>query len=93
VLDFRPSVWLDNRRLRLFDFQLNLSPFMDTALLRGPAHDFDIGGAIATAGLEFVAFSVFFRNLQLRASVGYDLRNPKGIAQRDEIFVGTSFHY
>ena len=93
VLDFRPSVWTGSRNLRLFDFELHFSPFMDAALLRGPDNDFKFKEMITTAGFELIAFSGFFKSLQFRASIGYDLRNSNGITKWDEIFVGTSFHY
>ena len=93
VLDFRPSVWLDSRKLRLFDFQLHFSPFFDAAMIQGPTNDFKPQEMITTAGFEFIAFSGFFKNLQLRASVGYNLGNFNGITKWDEIFVGTAFHY
>jgi hypothetical protein len=93
VLDFQPSHWLDNQRLRLFDFQMHLSPFMDMALLQGPDNNFDLQDMITTAGFELIFFSGFFRNLQIRASVGYNLDNFRGMTQWDELFVGTSFHF
>ena len=93
VMDFEPSRWLNSQRLRLFDFQMHFSPFMDFALLQGPDNDFNLQDMITTAGFELIFFSGFFRNLQIRASVGYNLDNFRGMARWDEIFIGTSFHY
>jgi hypothetical protein len=66
---------------------------MDFALLQGPDNDFNFQDMITTAGFELIFFSGFFRNLQIRASVGYNLDNFRGMARWDEIFIGTSFHY
>ena len=103
VLDFRPSEWFDNRRLRLFDFELHFAPFMDIALLQGPFNNlkenryegtrFSLHDMVNTAGLDVIVFSGFFRSLQIRASIGYNLRNFRGITRWDEIYIGTSFHY
>jgi len=103
ALDFRPSGWFGDPRLRLFDFQMHISPFMDMALLQGPFNNlkdnpdegsrFRFGDMIHTAGFEIIVFSGFFRNLYLRASVAYNVRDFRGLSGWDEIFIGTSFHY
>ena len=103
VLNFQPSEWLGDRRLRLFDFEMHFSPFMDIALLQGPFNSlkndphegtrFSFNDMITTGGFEIIVFSGFFRALQIRASVGYNLANLNGFFGWDEIFVGTSFHF
>ncbi|MCL2231987.1 MAG: hypothetical protein FWB99_02810 [Treponema sp.] len=103
VLNFQPSEWFNNRRLRLFDFEMHFSPFIDLALLRGPYNRlkddpnegsrFSFNDMVSTGGFEIIVFSGFFRNLILRASVGYNLQNNRGFFGWDEIFIGTSFHY
>ena len=103
VLRFQPSRWLDNSRMRLFDFEMHFSPFVDIALLQGPFNNlksepsdgsrFNFQDMITTGGFEIIVFSGFFRALQLRASVGYNLGNFRGLFGWDEIFIGTSFHY
>jgi len=103
VLVFQPSEWLDNRSLRLFDFEMHVSPFVDMALLQGPFNNlkdnpdegtsFSFREMITTAGFEVIVFSGFFRSLQIRASLGYNLGNFRGLFRWDELYIGTSFHY
>ena len=103
ILVFQPSEWFNSRRLRLFDFEMHFSPFMDIALLQGSFNNgnsgpherirFGFHDMITTGGFEIIAFSGFFRALQLRASVGYNLGNFRGLSAWDEVFIGTSFHY
>jgi len=70
VLVFAPSQWLDNRRLRLFDFEFHLSPVLDLAFF----NDLEMGRDIAAAGgLEFIVFPAFMRALYLRLSVGVNV--------------------
>ncbi|MCL2374641.1 MAG: hypothetical protein FWC65_05300 [Treponema sp.] len=103
VLVFQPSQWLGRRSLRIFDFEMHASPFMDMALLQGPFNNlnrdphegirFRPAEMITTAGLELIAFSGLFRSLQIRASVGYNMGSFRGLSRWDEIYIGTSFHY
>ncbi|MDR2398734.1 MAG: hypothetical protein LBD74_08260 [Spirochaetaceae bacterium] len=91
ILRFTPSQWLDNRNLRLFNFEMHLTPFMDTALVPGPR-------VLLTGGLECMVFPEFMRSLYLRVSLGWNLREaletgrlPDG-ANR-ELFIGIGHHY
>jgi hypothetical protein len=103
VLQFHPSRWFDNPRFAFFDVDLHFSPFIDLALISGPYNRlkadpregsrFTFEDVVATSGFEFIVFSGFFRNLQLRVSAGYNLRNPRGIHRWDELYIGTSFHF
>ena len=87
VLRFWPSEWCDNPKLRLFNFEMFFSPFMDMALLQGPysrlrtdwydGTEFSFKDMISTAGFEIIVFSGFFRSLKLRLSAGYNLRKIK----------------
>lgn len=87
VLRFWPSEWFDNQRLRLFDFEMQFSPFTDLALFQGPYNrlkdrrnpydtttTFSLDDMINTAGLEVYVHPGFFRALKIRGSVGYNLR-------------------
>ena len=102
IFNFHPSAWLNNRKLRLFDFEFHFSPFMDLALLQGPYNNlkndphegskFNFRDMIRTAGFEIIAFSGFFRSLHLRASVGSNLRKGRAL-KWDEIYIGTELHF
>lgn len=95
VLDFRPSIWLKQPKLRFFDLEFQLAPIIDTALVKSPAEDaprIQAGG-----GLELIIFSHFMRSLYLRASLAYNLRDlfktgDFGGAGR-ELFIGLYHHY
>jgi len=103
VLNFEPSRWFDNQRLRLFDFQIHLSPFIDLALLQGPYNRlksnpytgsrFNVNDMIRAGGFEIIFFSGFLRALQIRASFGYNLQNIRGFFQWDEVYISTFFHF
>jgi len=88
VLRFVPSQWLNKSKLRIFNFDLHVSPILDTAFYR----DLDGENAfLASGGMEFIVFPEFFRSLHLRISFGWDLINRD--IREFEIFVGTDFHY
>ena len=91
VLRFSPSVWLNNQRLRLFNFDLHFSPIIDMALY----HDLtNISSnnmeTLFCGGFEIIVFPEFFRSLFLRISVG---KNLADFNSASEIFIGTEFHY
>jgi hypothetical protein len=99
VFVFVPSVWLNNSKLRFFDFEFHLSPFIDIALLKDPVNgiSFSPKEIQASAGLELIVFSYFMRSLYFRVSLGYNLReavkgNFSGKNSR-EIFVGLGHYY
>jgi len=88
VLRFVPSQWLNKSKLRIFNFDLHVSPILDTAFYR----DLDGENAfLASGGMEFIIFPEFFRSLHLRISFGWDFIKPD--IRNYEIFVGTDFHY
>ncbi|MDR1948660.1 MAG: hypothetical protein LBQ38_04645 [Spirochaetaceae bacterium] len=107
VLDFTPSLWFDKPKLRFFDLEFHLSPFIDMALVKGwerPSNDKTIkndlspGDIQVTGGLELIIFWHFMRSLYLRISYGVDLREmaetgkvPEG--DKKEFFFGIGHHY
>ena len=84
VLRFWPSDWFNNNKLRLFNFEMHISPFLDLALIEGPYNKlvtpasegikFRLDEMLVTTGLEIIVYPAFFRSIYLRASLGYDLR-------------------
>jgi len=91
VLRFKPSIWFDNSKLRLFDFELHLIPVFDAALYHEPYNDGPLDFLFA-GGLEAVVYPDFFRSLFLRLSFGFnllDISNKNNL----EIFIGTDLFY
>ena len=87
VLRFKPSIWFNNQKLRLFDFDLHLIPFFDAAI-----GAFYSQNNMLSGGFEVIVFPDFFRSLFLRISLGLNL---KEITNKNnyEIFFGTNLHY
>ena len=92
VLRFWPSEWFNAPGLSFFNVEVHLTPFTDLALVKGsirdsgasdPAYrqwrdiDFSFNDIVATAGLEVIIFSGFFRSLSLRGSLGFNLDKLK----------------
>jgi hypothetical protein len=81
ILSFTPSRWFNRRGFRPFDVEVHFSPFVDIAFINGqsnpqyrPAEQYAFGDPLAAAGFEVIAFSLPWRNLNLRASIGWDLQ-------------------
>jgi hypothetical protein len=105
ILSFTPSRWFNIRHFRPFDVEVHFSPFVDIALINGQSNPeyrspekYSFGELIAAAGFEVIAFSLPWRNLNLRASIGWDLqewrRNGKLPGGRyRELFIGLHHFY
>jgi hypothetical protein len=107
VLNFRPSVWFNNDRLRYIDFEMFFSPFMDIALAKGTLEGspvtFNLDNVIRTIGLEIIVYPSIMRSLQIRASIGYDIGKisrtgdlPKILKlfpKWNEIYIGVDLFY
>ena len=83
VLRFWPTQWLEDPEMRLFNFELYLSPFVDLALVNGPFYihsdppvkdiKFSLDEMITTMGFEIIVYPDIARSLQIRASFGYHI--------------------
>jgi len=76
---FTPSKWLNNRKLRFFDFELQISPIIDLALYYQKSFEdgktlFDPGKFAVTGGLELILFPAFMRNLYIRVGFAINLK-------------------
>jgi hypothetical protein len=107
VLSFTPSRWFNSRLFRPFDVEVQLSPFVDIAFINGASNPqarhrsdetYAFGDPLAAAGVEVMVFSLPWRNLNLRASLGWDLRKwiregklPNGNFQ--ELYIGLHHFY
>jgi hypothetical protein len=105
ILSFTPSRWFNRRVFRPFDVEVHFSPFVDIAFINGrsnsqyrSAEEYAFDEPLAAAGLEVVVFSLPWRNLNLRASIGWDLREwskegklPDGYYR--ELYIGLHHFY
>ena len=92
VLRFVPSRWFNSNKLRIFNFELQLSPILDIALFNGTfdeeksifnPKDVAIGG-----GLEFLVYPEFMRSVYVRLSFACNVRElitarPLGLPSGD----------
>jgi hypothetical protein len=95
VLNFRSSEWSsDSNVLRIFDFDLHLSPIIDAALYNDPVNQrvFGLENLLLTSGMEVIVFPSRWRSLFLRISYGrnFSLGTRKNSS---ELFIGTDLHY
>lgn len=90
TLVIRPSEWFNNSKMRLFNFELFLSPVLDFGLacLPGPSGDQEALTAYYTGGLEMLVFPEIMRSFYLRFSFGADLENA---ARTGRIFSDGEF--
>jgi hypothetical protein len=105
ILSFTPSRWFNRRSLRPFDVEVHFSPFVDIAFINGWSNpenrlpkDYAFDDPLAAAGFEVIAFSLPWRNLNLRASIGWDLQEwirngefPSG--RYRELYIGLHHFY
>ena len=94
-----------NRVLRKLNFEVQVSPFIDFALLNNKAAGtiFSIKDGFYAGGLEVIVFPESWKSIQVRASVGFDvgsylLKNQLNMNWRSdvspyEVSVGIGLHY
>ncbi|MDR0376955.1 MAG: hypothetical protein LBH70_04090 [Spirochaetaceae bacterium] len=99
IFTFTPSIWFNKPGLRFLNLEFHLGPTVDAALVVEPGKSGISADSIrAAAGIEFIAFSYFWRNLYLRLSGGLNLRQliDSGSAPDPsvwEIFLGMEHHF
>ena len=82
ILQFQPSQWFHTSKLRLFDFDMHLSPIIDMALYNDPESNisFSFKNMLVSGGLEVIVFPAFMRSLYVRISVAWNfidqINNP-----------------
>jgi len=94
VLRIRPSEWFNNSKLRVFNFDLHMSPVIDMAIYQysEAQNSFGKENFLISGGLETIIFPDFFRSLYLRISVGWDFSDISTKTPM-EIFIGTELHF
>jgi hypothetical protein len=96
VFKFRPSEWFDKHKMRIINFDLQVSPFVDLALYNNPItqEPFGFENMLIGGGLEVIVYPLSFRSLFLRASAGLGIKTgdlQAGFSR--ELFIGTELHY
>jgi hypothetical protein len=96
VFKFRPSEWFNKHKMRIFNFDLMVSPFVDLGLYNNPVtmEPFSFDNILIGGGLEVIVYPLSFRSLFLRASAGLGIRTgdlQSGFSR--ELYIGTELHY
>ena len=85
---------------RYFDFELQISPFFDLALIRNTitGNLFNPKDGFYSAGLEIIVFPTKMRSIQVRVSAGTDISSYIADAEwrtktSPEIQIGVGLHY
>ena len=96
------------RFMRYFDFEMQLSPFIDAALTQNTAtgRTFSIKDGFYAAGLEVIIFPQKWRSIEIRASLGVDVGRKiikKAVSSliddswrtgsAYELYIGIGMHY
>jgi hypothetical protein len=104
VLRFVPSEWFNIRKLRIFDFEMHLSPFLDLAAFKGREKQGDFWSeyhfreVLPAAGFELIAFPLSWRSLFLRGSIGWNMvewvkQNSLPGGRAREIYIGVGHYF
>ncbi|MDR1058837.1 MAG: hypothetical protein LBL43_04745, partial [Treponema sp.] len=96
LIRFYPSLWFENSKLRLFNFELHISPFFDIALVKDPDRnrEFSFRKLVYSGGMEVIVFPGIMRSLYLRGSIGYRMPVSGAHGKKwDEIFIGLGHFY
>jgi hypothetical protein len=101
IFTARPSEWFKKSKMRIFNFEFYLSPFLDMGFVYLPDHlnnhetDQNLFGMYYSGGFEAIIFPEFMRSLYLRISAGIDLEEyiKKGHLPGPEIFIGLGHFF
>jgi hypothetical protein len=101
IFTARPSEWFEKSKMRIFNFEFYLSPFLDIGLVYLPDHlnnhetDQRNTDMYYSGGIEALIFPEFMRSLYLRLSGGIDLEEyiKNGHLSKPEIFIGLGHFF
>jgi hypothetical protein len=104
LFKFMPSDWLNKHKLRYFNFEFQLGPFVDLALVDGQEYDsnskfidkvnFTPKNLLVTTGFQAIIFPLTFRSVFLRFSMGWNLtRSMKDDFGHYEFSLGIGHFY
>ena len=76
---FSPATWFNNRKLRGLDIEFHFSPLVDLALYHDPKTEtsFSLENIAAGGGFEFMVFPLIMRNLYIRLTFTWNLRESE----------------
>jgi hypothetical protein len=97
IFTARPSDWFNKPKMRIFNFDMYLSPMLDIAFvhLSGGLNDQPALKMYYTGGAEVLVFPEFMRSLYLRVSAGIDLEAwfKNGKLTSSEAFIGIGHFF
>jgi hypothetical protein len=104
IIRFAPSEWFKIRQLRVFDFEMQFSPFLDLAAFEGREDQGDRWGdyhfkeVLPAAGFELIAFPLSWRSIFLRGSIGWNMirwvkQNSMPGGRAREIYIGVGHYF
>jgi hypothetical protein len=102
MFNFMPSIWFNNPSLRIMNFEAQIAPFIDLALVQDPLHlrSFNIDEMIVTAGFELTAYPFYFQSSFFRLSLGVDVRkmvktglNVLSDGNYRELYIGVGHYF
>ena len=102
-LDIPINIITTNFKYDIFNFTMQLSPFVDIALTNDPSPDiknFNLKNKNLSAGAEILVYPKKFSSYTIRASIGFDIKRAfkesnklKGLLHNKEIYIGLDLHY
>lgn len=101
-IDLPHNVFTTHFSKEIINFNLQISPFVDMALVYDRVQDrlFDPRDGYYCGGLEILLYPIKWSSLTVRASLGFDLKNIftsnsllEGISKNKEIFIGIGLQY
>lgn len=100
-MDFPISFFTTNMPINTFNFNLQVSPFIDIGLSYDKDKAINIKKGSYCGGLELLVNPIRFSGYTIRASIGFDMLEAlhydgnklKGLWHNKEIFIGLDLHY
>ncbi|GHT92496.1 hypothetical protein FACS1894140_4620 [Spirochaetia bacterium] len=101
IFTARPSDWFNKSKMRIFNFELHLSPVVDIGLVHLPDRlndhetDQDTLNMYYTGGIEAIVFPEFMRSFIIRFSFGFDLKELAKTRHipSPEFFIGLGHYF
>jgi hypothetical protein len=93
VFLFRPSEWFNNKKLEFFNFDVHLSPVIDTALYNNTSTtDNFFENMLVSAGIEAIIYPYKFRSFYFRISFGRMIKGNIETGDFEIQLVGRLFY-
>lgn len=101
-IDLPHHIFTTNFKKDIINFDLQISPFLDIALIQSRKNNkvFSLADGLYCAGVEFLVFPKKWSSYTIRASAGFDLKESlnstriiKGLLHNYEIYIGLGTAY